>query len=53
MTSLDNKISLNIDDIGVLEITYKKLQNKNKQLCTEISCLQFLITLKSNIKLKA
>ena len=45
MTKRDNKLTINIEDIGDLEINYKKLNNQDNELINEISCFQFSITL--------
>ena len=49
MTKRDNKLTINIEDIGDLEINYKKLNNQDNELINEISCFQFSITLKNDI----
>ena len=49
MTSRDNKIIIEFEDIGSLEISYKKLKNRTKELTTEISCFQFMITLNNEV----
>ena len=47
MTSRDNKINIEIEEIGSLEISYKK--NQDNELTKEISCFQFMITLNNEI----
>jgi len=49
MTRMDNKLSIDIEDIGTLEINYKKKENQNKELNGETSIFQFTIALNSNI----
>ena len=49
MTSRENKINIEIENIGIMEISYKKLKNQDKGLTTEISCFQFTITLNNEI----
>ena len=45
MKSSDNKISINIKNIGTLQINYINLNNEDNILRTEISTIQFGITL--------
>ena len=47
MTSRDNKIIIEFEDIGSLETSYKK--NQDNELTKEISCFQFMITLNNEI----
>ena len=49
MTSRHNKITIEIEDIGSMEISYNKLKNKDNEITTEISCFQFTITLNNEI----
>ena len=49
MTKRENKIKIENENIGNLEINYKKLNNKDNQLTTEISCYQFYIKLDNKI----
>jgi hypothetical protein len=49
MTRMDNKLSIDIEDIGILEINYKKKGKVNKELNDEISIFQFSIILNSDI----
>ena len=49
MTSRDNKLIINIEDIGDLEINYKKLNNQESELINEVSYFQFSITLNNDI----
>ena len=49
MTNKDNKLAIKIKDIGTLEVSYKKLNNKDMKLINEISCFQFSITLTHEI----
>ena len=49
MTKRENKLKINIEDIGDLEITYKKLKNQDNELINEISCFEFSITLNNEI----
>ena len=49
ISSRDNKIIIEIEDIGSMEISYKKLKNRDNELTTEISCFQFTITLNNEI----
>ena len=49
MTKRENKLKINIEDIGDLEITYKKLKNQDNELINEISSFQFSITLNNDI----
>ena len=46
---MDNKISINIEDIGILEINYKKKEKQNKSLNDETSIFQFSISLNNDI----
>ena len=45
----DNKLSKEIEDIGILEIKYKKKEEQNKELNDETSIFQFSIILNNNI----
>ena len=47
MTIRDNKINIDINNIGILEISYRKIINK-KKINREISCFQFCITLEND-----
>ena len=49
MTRMDNKLSIDIEDIGTLEINYKKKENQNKSLNDETSIFQFSISLNNDI----
>ena len=49
MTRMDNKLSIDIEDIGTLEINHKKKENANKELNDETSIFQFSIILNSDI----
>ena len=49
MTSRNNKIIIEIEDIGSMEISYNKLKNQDKEITSEISCFQFTITLNNEI----
>ena len=49
MTKLDNKWSIDIEDIGILEINYKKKENQSKELSDETSIFQFSIMLNNDI----
>ena len=49
MTRMDNKLSIDIEDIGTLEINYKKAEKQNKELNDETSIFQFSIKLNNNI----
>ena len=49
MTSRNNKIIIEIEDIGSMEISYNKLKDRDKELTTEISSFQFIITLNNEI----
>ena len=49
MTSKENKINIEFEYIGIMEISYNKLKNRDKKLTTEISCFQFTITLNNEI----
>ena len=51
MTSRESRISINIEEIGTMEISQKS-KNQDNELNTEISCFQFLITLTNDIFLK-
>ena len=49
MTRMDNKLSMDIKDIGTLEINYKKKENQNNELNGETSIFQFNILLINDI----
>ena len=49
MTNKDNKLKFKIENIGTLEISYKRLKNNDTELNNEISCFQFSITLNNEI----
>jgi len=49
MTKMDNKLSIDIKDIGTLEINYKKKEKQNKELNDETSIFQFNIILNNDI----
>ena len=49
MTRMDNKLSIDIKDIGTLEINYKKKEKQNKELNDETSIFQFNIILNNDI----
>ena len=49
MTRMDNKLSIDIKDIGTLEINYKRKENQNNELNSETSIFQFNILLNSSI----
>ena len=49
MTRMDNKLSIDIKDIGTLEINYKKNELQNKELNNETSIFQFSIILNNDI----
>jgi len=49
MTRMDNKLSIDIEDIGTLEISYKKKENQNNELNGETSIFQFNILLNNDI----
>jgi len=49
MTTLDNKLSIKIEDIGTLEINYKRKEKQNNELNDETSIFQFSIILNNEI----
>ena len=49
MTRMDNKLSIDIEDIGTLEINYKKKGEQNNELNDETSIFQFSIILNNAI----
>ena len=49
MTRIDNKLSIKINDVGILEINYKKKENQNNELNSETSVFQFNILLNNDI----
>ena len=49
MTNKDSKLKIKIESIGTLEVYYRKLKNKDKELINEISCFQFSISLNNKI----
>jgi len=49
MTRIDNKLSIDINDVGILEINYKKKENQNNELNSETSVFQFNILLNNDI----
>ena len=49
MTIRGNKIIIEFEDIGSLEISYIILKNQDNELTKEISCFQFMITLNNEI----
>ena len=49
MTRMDNKLSIDIEDIGTLEINYKKKEEQNNELNDETSIFQFSIILNNDI----
>ena len=49
MTRMDNKLTIDIKDIGTLEINYKRNEMQNKELNDETSIFQFSIILNNNI----
>ena len=49
MTRMDNKLSINFGNIGILEINYKIIEKENKELNDETSVFEFWITLNNNI----
>ena len=49
MTRMDNKFSIELEDIGTLEINYKKIEKQNNELKDETSIFQFSIILNNNI----
>ena len=49
MTRIDNKLSIDIKDVGILEINYKKKENQNNELNNETSIFQFNILLNNGI----
>ena len=49
MTRMDNKLSIDIEGIGILEINHKKKEKANKELNDETSIFQFSIILNSDI----
>jgi len=49
MTSINNKFSIDIEDIGTLEINYKRKENQNNELNDETSIFQFIIILNNDI----
>ena len=49
MTRIDNKLSIDINDVGLLEINYKKIENQNNELNNETSIFQFNILLNNGI----
>ena len=48
MKRMDNKLSIIVEDIGILEINYKNKEKRNKELNDEASNFQFNITLNNN-----
>ena len=48
MTTSDNKLSIEIEDIGILEIKNKKKEKQNKELDDETSIFQFSIKLNND-----
>ena len=48
MTTMDNKLSIEIEDIGILEINNKKKEKQNKELDDETSIFQFSIKLNND-----
>jgi hypothetical protein len=49
MTNKDSKLKVKIESVGTLEVNYRKLKNKDKELINEISCFQFNISLNNKI----
>ena len=49
MRRMDNKLSINFEDIGILEINYKNIEKENKELNEETSVFEFNITLNNDI----
>jgi hypothetical protein len=49
MTNKDSKLKVKIESVGTLEVNYRKLKNKDKELINEISCFQFSISLNNEI----
>ena len=49
MTRMDNKLAIDIKDIGTMEINYKKKEEQNKELNDETSIFQFSIILNNDI----
>ena len=49
MTRMDNKLAIDIEDIGTMEINYKKKEEQNKELNDETSIFQFSIILNNDI----
>ena len=48
MTTTDSKLSIEIEDIGILEIKNKKKEKQNKELDDETSIFQFSIKLNND-----